>query len=97
MLCIKKRNFRNAYQISQYTSKAIGLSIWIGGSRKDLLGTTNHVQDVWYHVVGTYDGSYMRVYVNGVEENNQAQTGSIDTTTNSFRIGAENFFIYLLV
>ena len=88
----KRGTSGNAYQISQYTNKAIGLSIWIGGgNRKDLLGTTNHVQDVWYHVVGTYDGSYMRVYVNGVEENNQAQTGSIDTTTNSFRIAADNY------
>ena len=87
----KRGTSGNAYQISQYTSKVIGLSIWIGGVRKDLLGTTNHVQNVWYHVVGTYDGSYMRVYVNGVEENNQAQTGSIDTTTNSFRIAAENY------
>ena len=88
----KRGTSGNAYQISQYTNKAIGLSIWIGGgNRKDLLGTTNHVQDVWYHVVGTYDGSYMRVYVNGVEENNQAQTGSIDTTANSFRIAADNY------
>ena len=87
----KRGTSGNAYQISQYSNKAIGLSIWIGSSRKDLLGTTNHVQDVWYHVVGTYNGSYMRVYVNGVEENNQAQIGSIDTTTNTFRIAAENF------
>ena len=79
----KRGTSGNAYQISQYSNKAIGLSIWIGSSRKDLLGTTNHVQDVWYHVVGTYNGSYMRVYVNGVEENNQAQIGSIDTTTNT--------------
>jgi len=25
--------------------------------------------DTWYHVVGTYDGSRMRIYVNGEEAN----------------------------
>jgi hypothetical protein len=85
---ISKRGSSDAYQISSFSNKAVGMSIWIGGSRKDLIGTTNHVQDVWYHVVGTYDGSYMRVYVNGTEENSVAQTGAIGTTTAKLILGA---------
>jgi hypothetical protein len=85
---ISKRGSSDAYQISSFSNKAVGMSIWIGGSRKDLIGTTNHVQDVWYHVVGTYDGSYMRVYVDGAEENSVAQTGAIDTTTAKLILGS---------
>jgi len=85
---ISKRGSGNAYQISSFSNKAAGMSIWIGGSRKDLIGTTNHVQDVWYHVVGTYDGSNMRIYLNGVEENSVPQTGAIDTTTAKLILGA---------
>jgi len=43
---------------------------------------------VWYHLVCTWDGTTMRIYVNGVQ-NNTASQGSIvpDTSTSSFYIG----------
>lgn len=51
-------------------------------------GTTALVVGTWYHVAGTYDGSDLRVYVNGVEENSAAKTGNIDSTTAPVRLGA---------
>jgi hypothetical protein len=39
------------------------------------------------HVVGTYDGSFLRIYTNGVLAATQANTLLIDTTANSLRIG----------
>jgi hypothetical protein len=38
--------------------------------------TSNWTQG-WYHVVGTYDGSQQRIYVNGKEENASSLTGSV--------------------
>jgi len=35
--------------------------------------------DVWYHVVGTYDGETMRLYLNGQEVITQVVTGTIGT------------------
>ena len=35
----------------------------------------------WAHLVGTYDGSTARAYVNGVEISNWSQTGTITTST----------------
>lgn len=61
-----------------------------GPSGTDDLGTTI-VPNVgqWYHVVGTYDGSVQRIYVDGIERATQSRSGSI--STNSLALGiAEN-------
>jgi hypothetical protein len=43
-----------------------------------------------YHVVGTYDGARQRLYVNGAEVVNRAQTGAASKTTNGLYIGSWN-------
>src|SRR5262249_37735841 len=42
---------------------------------------------VWHHVVGTYDGSMMKLYIDGVVMAQQAITGPIAVTTDPLRIG----------
>lgn len=41
----------------------------------------------WYHVVGTYNGSSAKIYVNGLEENSTDYSGTLDGTS------TENNFI----
>ncbi|HET7484086.1 MAG TPA: LamG domain-containing protein, partial [Solirubrobacterales bacterium] len=43
-----------------------------------------------YHVVGTYDGTTQRLYINGAEVANAPLTGAITTNTNAFDIGSWN-------
>jgi hypothetical protein len=43
--------------------------------------------NAWSHVAGTYDGVTMRLYVNGVEVANQAQTGALALATGPLTIG----------
>ncbi len=43
--------------------------------------------DQWHHVVGTYDGSNVRVWVDGVEGTGRSYTGSIGNADHSFEIG----------
>jgi hypothetical protein len=45
-----------------------------GGNRQPTLNT-------WYHIVMSYDGSYLRLYVNGVEENRMALSGPLKVST----------------
>jgi RHS repeat-associated protein len=41
----------------------------------------------WTHVVGTYDGSTMRIYLNGVQDNSGAITGTVATISEPTEIG----------
>ncbi|AQT68755.1 Chitinase A1 precursor [Anaerohalosphaera lusitana] len=41
----------------------------------------------WYHVAGTYDGSSIRVYINGSEVASTPQSGSIALSTSPLNIG----------
>jgi hypothetical protein len=44
--------------------------------------------NTWYHAVVTYDGSYQRMYKNGVEVYNRAQSGNIGSNSNVLSMGA---------
>ena len=46
--------------------------------------------DVWTHIVGTYDGSNLKIYLNGSLDNTVAQSGAIPSTSGSLQIGAAN-------
>lgn len=50
-------------------------------------GTTAMVIGQWHHVAGVYDGSDIRVYLDGAEENSTALTGNISSNTAPVRIG----------
>jgi len=41
----------------------------------------------WYHVVGVYDGSNLRVYINGVQDNSVAVTGSLTVSDRPCYLG----------
>ena len=61
-----------------------------------LWSTTEIQKDVWYYVVGTYDGNQMRIYINGTLENTKTVSGNFITSTNPVYIGSrsgiERFF-----
>jgi cysteine-rich repeat protein len=45
------------------------------------------IADTWYHVVGTYNGSVLKVYINGIEEGNYTYSGQIHTNDYQLKIG----------
>ena len=45
--------------------------------------------DAWSHLAATYDGAMMRIFVNGIEVGSFAESTSITTSTNPFRIGGD--------
>ncbi|WP_216691005.1 LamG-like jellyroll fold domain-containing protein [Hymenobacter siberiensis] len=52
-----------------------------------LYGTTNLADGRWHHVAGTYDGTTLRLYVDGVQQSSRAASGAISTGNNQVDIG----------
>jgi hypothetical protein len=44
----------------------------------------------WYHVAATWDGSQVKIYVNGTPETTQARTGTIGTDTRTVYLGGRS-------
>jgi hypothetical protein len=44
----------------------------------------------WVHIAGTYDGSALRIYVNGVLDATRAVTGTTCANTEPLAVGAKN-------
>ncbi len=66
----------------------------IGGtfSPSALRGTSSLPLNAWTHLAGTYDGTTMRLYVNGVQVSSRAQTGPIQTSTAALTMGGDALY-----
>ncbi len=51
-------------------------------------GTTELSPQHWYHVAGTYDGSNIRLYVNGVLDASVAHSGNLQVNRSEIKLGA---------
>src|SRR5262249_53596012 len=58
-----------------------------GGSYADALGPSPLPANTWSHLAETYDGSTLRLYVNGSQVASTAHTGTIASSTNPLQIG----------
>ena len=47
--------------------------------------------NTWTHLAATYDGAQMRLYVNGLQVTNRAQSGTIATSSDALNIGANAY------
>ncbi len=56
----------------------------------------SHGLNSWNHVVGTYDGSSQKIYVDGILKNSTSLTGTINTSSNDVMVGCYNYGDYCL-
>src|SRR5262249_7873765 len=62
----------------------------LSGSDRSVLGTSALPLNTWSHLAETYDGSSLKLYVNGVLVSSRALTGSITTSGSPLRIGGNS-------
>jgi hypothetical protein len=56
----------------------------------ELNGTAAVPLNTWTHLAVTYDGSTLRMFVNGVQVSSRALTGSMPATSSPLRIGGNS-------
>jgi len=59
-------------------------------SEQDTRGTAALALNTWTHLAMTYNGTTLRIFVNGVEASNKAISGSARVTTGALRIGGNS-------
>ena len=66
----------------------IAMEISVSGTRKVLTSTTTLNSGQWYLVVGTYNGSTLKLYINGNQEaNTTSASGTISSYSTALQIG----------
>lgn len=63
-----------------------------GPSGVTVMGTAALAANTWAHLALTYDGSALRLYVNGVQVSTLAHTGSLLTSSNPLQIGGDSLY-----
>lgn len=56
-------------------------------TERSLLSSNALVEDCWYHIVGTYDGSELHIYINGASSGSSSVSGTIPYTNTPVNIG----------
>ncbi len=78
-----------AYSLNRTSSNKftfwVHLGSWVNSGYSSTITTVGE----WYHVAGVYDGSEIKVYVNGILEASSSYSGSIPTTVDNFYIGVD--------
>ena len=76
------------YSLQTNTSGHITASVTTSGTNYTATGGTALSTNTWYYFAGTYDGSNIKVYLNGTQDGITAHTGAIDTDPTDLGIGA---------
>ena len=63
-----------------------------GGSYADAYGTAALTANTWTYLAETYDGTTLRLYVNGTQVASAAHTGAIASSTNPLQIGGDSIY-----
>jgi hypothetical protein len=77
-----------ALYANQDTSRPVG-QVFIG-SERNAVGSAGLALNAWSHLAATYDGSNLRLYVNGALVSTTAVTGSMVASTGVLRLGGNS-------
>ncbi|EKE28846.1 MAG: LamG protein [uncultured bacterium (gcode 4)] len=79
---ISKSPSNTDWKFQLWTIVANKASFWIKSTTWNSVNWNTTLQTwVWYHLCGTYDGSKIKIFVNGVQDNSTSMTGAIASST----------------
>jgi hypothetical protein len=96
---VKPAVLQNGGIVSKWTSAAEDKNLRMRSSGKftfflyntfsggELLSNTVATVNTWYHVVGVYDGSQAKIYINGVLDNFKDASGNVGDNNGSMYVG----------
>jgi hypothetical protein len=64
----------------------------VASGERSALGTSALALNAWTHLVATYDGSQLRIYVNGIQVGSTPATGSMTASNLPLRIGGNTIW-----
>ena len=76
-----------SFQIRRNSTGTITASIYIATTQKQVTSSTATSLSTWYHVAFVRNGSTIRLYINGVQEDTFSVTGSVDVATGTVGVG----------
>ncbi|MDF1539908.1 MAG: AGE family epimerase/isomerase [Candidatus Thorarchaeota archaeon] len=80
---ILQKGTDDQYQLIDEGGLQFGLAGVVDGGISTPLPSTR----AWHHVAGSYDGAYMKIYVDGLEMGSESASGSIATSSKDLAIG----------
>jgi len=87
---LKEASGAEVYALYSEEDANLPVSYINNGSYRDVTGPNRLPANTWTHLVATYDGSYQRLYVNGVQVAQKAQSGQIQQSSGVLRIGGNS-------
>jgi hypothetical protein len=66
--------------------------VYVGGSAREGNGTSALPLNQWSHLAATYDGTTLRLYVNGIQVGTLAVAGAMQASNGVLRIGGNNIW-----
>ena len=85
---------RSYYMFGPNESGQCRFRINAGGVEDNVYSSGSFGTSEWIHVIGTYDGTQMKLYVNGQLEGSLAKSGSINQHGNGTTIGGNIFYAW---
>ena len=82
----------NYYLMASRPTPTASGGIIAGGSYAESFGTSALSTNGWVHLATTYDGSALRLYVNGSQVSSVAKSGSILTSDNPLQLGGDSIY-----
>ena len=92
-MILKEAGTEEVYAIyaSEDLPRPLG-AVRIGGAYRIATGTSQLPINTWSHLASTYDGTTLRLYVNGTQVGSVATTGSIEVSSGVLRIGGNTIW-----